>query len=74
MSKKFKPITTSTLKEVDLDIAKKFINLIKWDCPSDYECLGKYEMDCEGMDKQDCFKCWEQAITEYMCNKEVKDV
>ena len=72
MVRKVKSIRPSTLNEVNLNTAEKFIGLIKWDCPGDYACLGKYEMDCEGMDKQDCFKCWEQAITEYMCNKEVK--
>ena len=70
MTRKVKSISPSILNEVNLDTAEKFLRLIKWDCPSDYECLGKYEMDCNDCDN--CFKCWEQAITEYMCNKEEK--
>ena len=72
MARKVKSINPSILNEVNLDTAEKFIRLIKCECPSDYECLGEYEMDCYGMDHLDCFKCWEQAITEYMCKKEEK--
>lgn len=74
MAKKLKSISASTLSEVNVGTMKKFIQLIRWDCPSDYECLGKYEMMCNGNEKKECFKCWEQAIIEYIRNEEVKDV
>lgn len=74
MAKNLKSVNKSVLSEVNVDTTKKFIQLIRWDCPSDYECLGKYEMACDGKEKIDCFKCWEQAIIEYIRNEEVKDV
>lgn len=75
MAKKLKSISPSLLSELNVDTAKKFFKLIEWDCPSDYECLGEYEIGCIGRKyKADCFKCWERAIKEYISNEEVKDV
>lgn len=75
MARKVKSIRMSLLREVNVDTAKKFFKLIAWDCPSDYECLGEYELECIGRkDDIDCFKCWERAINEYISNEGVKDV
>ena len=75
MAKRLKSISMSMLQEVNVDTAKEFIQLVKWDCPSDYECLGEYEIGCSGTKyKSDCYKCWEQAIMEYVRNEEEKDV
>lgn len=74
MAKKLKSINLSMLQEVNVDTAKEFIQLVKWDCPSDYECLGEYSPKCFASKRNDCYKCWEQAIMEYVRNEEEKDV